>query len=77
MSNDVILNKSKWTTDNLECIRVADTIRIINNITRIIIHIILTTHNIITSHTIRTIHTANNTADIKRSYKVLDSGLFF
>jgi hypothetical protein len=54
----------KWTKDNLECIRVADTIRIIIIriiITRIILITIITT---IITRTIRTIHTAINTADM-------------
>jgi hypothetical protein len=56
----------KWTTDNLECIRAADTTRIIITrtiITRIIIiRIIITT---ITSRTIRmAITTAITTADM-------------
>jgi hypothetical protein len=57
----------KWTKDNLECIRVADTTRITHII---IIRIILTIRITITSHTIRititsrTIHTAINTADM-------------
>jgi hypothetical protein len=71
-----------WTTDNLECIRAADTTRII--ITRIIIIIIIILITIriiittITSRIIRTIHMATTTADINKIIlRVLVLGLFF
>lgn len=55
-----------WTKDNLECIRLADTTRIIIIRIIIIIHIILITIRIIiiTIITSRTIHTAITTADM-------------